>query len=218
MSFKVRRREIYGILGPNGAGKTTLMSILFGSIKPTMGSFSIVGLTYKDISLRYKIGVVPQEYALYPTLTARENLHYFGSLYGLKGKQLKALTDEALERVALASVANKKIAHFSGGMKRRINLVAGILHSPEVLFLDEPTVGVDVQSKNIIIDYLKELNRGGMSILYTSHHLQEAQDFCDRVGILNEGQLLKEDTPQNLITEVQAFNLEEAFIQVTGKR
>ena len=162
--------------------------------------------------------MVPQEYALYPTLTARENLHYFGSLYGLKGKQLKALTDEALERVALASVANKKIAHFSGGMKRRINLVAGILHSPEVLFLDEPTVGVDVQSKNIIIDYLKELNRGGMSILYTSHHLQEAQDFCDRVGILNEGQLLKEDTPQNLITEVQAFNLEEAFIQVTGKR
>ena len=162
--------------------------------------------------------MVPQEYALYPTLTARENLHYFGSLYGLKGQQLKALTDEALERVALASVANKKIAHFSGGMKRRINLVAGILHSPEVLFLDEPTVGVDVQSKNIIIDYLKELNRGGMSILYTSHHLQEAQDFCDRVGILNEGQLLKEDTPQNLITEVQAFNLEEAFIQVTGKR
>ena len=162
--------------------------------------------------------MVPQEYALYPTLTARENLHYFGSLYGLKGKQLKTLTDEALERVALASVANKKIAHFSGGMKRRINLVAGILHSPEVLFLDEPTVGVDVQSKNIIIDYLKELNRGGMSILYTSHHLQEAQDFCDRVGILNEGQLLKEDTPQNLITEVQAFNLEEAFIQVTGKR
>lgn len=218
VSFKVRRGEIYGILGPNGAGKTTLMSILFGSIKPTMGSFSIVGLTYKDTSLRYKIGVVPQEYALYPTLTARENLHYFGSLYGLKGKQLKALTDEALERVALASVANKKIAHFSGGMKRRINLVAGILHSPEVLFLDEPTVGVDVQSKNIIIDYLKELNRGGMSILYTSHHLQEAQDFCDRVGILNEGQLLKEDTPQNLITEVQAFNLEEAFIQVTGKR
>ena len=218
VTFMVRRGEIYGILGPNGAGKTTLMSILFGSIKPTMGSFSIVGLTYKDTSLRYKIGVVPQEYALYPTLTARENLHYFGSLYGLKGKQLKALTDEALERVALASVANKKIAHFSGGMKRRINLVAGILHSPEVLFLDEPTVGVDVQSKNIIIDYLKELNRGGMSILYTSHHLQEAQDFCDRVGILNEGQLLKEDTPQNLITEVQAFNLEEAFIQVTGKR
>ncbi|GJH41100.1 ABC transporter ATP-binding protein [Capnocytophaga sp. HP1101] len=217
VTFTVRKGEIYGILGPNGAGKTTLMSVLFGSIKPTMGSFTIAGLTYKDASLRYKIGVVPQEYALYPTLTARENLHYFGSLYGLKGKQLKKLTDEALERVALAEVADKKIAHFSGGMKRRINLVAGILHSPEVLFLDEPTVGVDVQSKLIIIDYLKELNKEGMSVLYTSHHLQEAQDFCDRVGILSEGQLLKEDTPKNLIKEVQAMDLEEAFIQVTSK-
>lgn len=115
VSFEVRKGEVYGILGPNGAGKTTLMSILFGSIKPTMGSFTIAGLTYKDPSLRYKIGVVPQEYALYPTLTARENLHYFGSLYGLKGKELKAKTDEALERVALSAVADKKIAHFSGG-------------------------------------------------------------------------------------------------------
>ena len=217
VSFEVRKGEIYGILGPNGAGKTTLMSILFGSIKPTMGSFTIAGLTYKDSSLRYKIGVVPQEYALYPTLTARENLHYFGSLYGLKGKELKAKTDEALDRVALSAVADKKIVHFSGGMKRRINLLAGILHTPEVLFLDEPTVGVDVQSKNIIIDYLKELNVREMSVLYTSHHLQEAQDFCDRIGILSEGQLIKEDTPENLIKEVQAFNLEEVFIQVTNK-
>ena len=217
VSFEVRKGEVYGILGPNGAGKTTLMSILFGSIKPTMGSFTIAGLTYKDTLLRYKIGIVPQEYALYPTLTARENLHYFGSLYGLKRKELKAKTDEALERVALSTVADKKIAHFSGGMKRRINLVAGILHTPEVLFLDEPTVGVDVQSKNIIIDYLKELNVRGMSVLYTSHHLQEAQDFCDRIGILSEGQLIKEDTPKNLIKEVQAFNLEEVFIQVTSK-
>ena len=201
VSFEVRKGEVYGILGPNGAGKTTLMSILFGSIKPTMGSFTIAGLTYKDPSLRYKIGVVPQEYALYPTLTARESLHYFGSLYGLKGKELKAKTDEALERVALSAVADKKIAHFSGGMKRRINLVAGI----------------DVQSKNIIIDYLKELNARGMSVLYTSHHLQEAQDFCDRIGILSEGQLIKEDTPERLIKELEAYNLEEAFIQVTNK-
>ena len=183
-----------------------------------MGSFTIAGLTYKDPSLRYKIGVVPQEYALYPTLTARENLHYFGSLYGLKGKELKAKTDEALERVALSTVADKKIAHFSGGMKRRINLVAGILHTPEVLFLDEPTVGVDVQSKNIIIDYLKELNARGMSVLYTSHHLQEAQDFCDRIGILSEGQLIKEDTPERLIKEAEVYNLEEAFIQVTNNK
>ncbi len=183
VSFEVRKGEVYGILGPNGAGKTTLMSILFGSIKPTMGSFTIAGLTYKDPSLRYKIGVVP-----------------------------------ALERVALSTVADKKIAHFSGGMKRRINLVAGILHTPEVLFLDEPTVGVDVQSKNIIIDYLKELNARGMSALYTSHHLQEAQDFCNRIGILSEGQLIKEDTPERLIKEAEVYNLEEAFIQVTNNK
>ena len=133
-------------------------------------------------------------------------------------KEEKIVADEALERVALSAVADKKIAHFSGGMKRRINLVAGILHTPEVLFLDEPTVGVDVQSKNIIIDYLKELNARGMSVLYTSHHLQEAQDFCDRIGILSEGQLIKEDTPERLIKEAEVYNLEEAFIQVTNNK
>ena len=218
VSFNVKKGEIYGILGANGAGKTTLMSILFGSLHPTMGSFSICGMTYRQHALRYKIGVVPQEYALYPTLTARENLSYFGSLYKLRGKELTTLVNTALQRVGLSEVADKKIAHFSGGMKRRINLVAGILHHPEVLFLDEPTVGVDVQSKNIIIDYLKELNQGGMSILYTSHHLQEAQDFCHRVAILSEGQLIKEDTPHNLIKEVKAYNLEEAFIQLTSNK
>ena len=218
VSFNVKKGEIYGILGANGAGKTTLMSILFGSLHPTMGSFSICGMTYRQHALRYKIGVVPQEYALYPTLTARENLSYFGSLYKLRGKELTTLVNTALQRVGLSEVADKKIAHFSGGMKRRINLVAGILHHPEVLFLDEPTVGVDVQSKNIIIDYLKELNQGGMSILYTSHHLQEAQDFCHRIAILSEGQLIKEDTPHNLIKEVKAYNLEEAFIQLTSNK
>lgn len=218
VSFNVKKGEIYGILGANGAGKTTLMSILFGSLHPTMGSFSICGMTYRQHALRYKIGVVPQEYALYPTLTARENLSYFGSLYKLRGKELTTLVNTALQRVGLSEVADKKIAHFSGGMKRRINLVAGILHHPEVLFLDEPTVGVDVQSKNIIIDYLKELNEGGMSILYTSHHLQEAQDFCYRIAILSEGQLIKEDTPHNLIKEVKAYNLEEAFIQLTSNK
>ena len=218
VSFNVKKGEIYGILGANGAGKTTLMSILFGSLHPTMGSFSICGMTYRQHALRYKIGVVPQEYALYPTLTARENLSYFGSLYKLRGKELTTLVNTALQRVGLSEVADKKITHFSGGMKRRINLVAGILHHPEVLFLDEPTVGVDVQSKNIIIDYLKELNEGGMSILYTSHHLQEAQDFCHRIAILSEGQLIKEDTPHNLIKEVKAYNLEEAFIQLTSNK
>ena len=205
--------HIYGLLGPNGAGKTTLLSILFGSIQPTAGSFKIAGHTYKDKSIKYKIGVVPQEYALYPTLTARENLHYFGSLYGLKGKTLYKATETALQRVNLLEVADKKIGHFSGGMKRRINLIAAILHQPEVLFLDEPTVGVDIVSKQIIINYLKELNSKGMSVLYTSHHLQEAQDFCQRLAILSNGSILMEDTPANLIAQTQSGRLEELFIK-----
>lgn len=218
VSFSVRKGEIYGILGPNGAGKTTLLSILFGSIRPTSGSFSICNLTYwrNANEIRYKLGVVPQEYALYPTLTARENLQYFGSLYGQKGKELHHKINEALARVELSEVADQKIQHFSGGMKRRINLLAGILHQPEVLFLDEPTVGVDVMSKRIIIDYLSELNSQGMSVLYTSHHLQEAQNFCHRVGILQQGRLLTENTPEALIRHTQTNNLEEVFIHLTA--
>ena len=213
VSLRVKKGEIYGILGANGAGKTTLLSILFGSIQPTAGSFKIAGYTYKDKSIKYKIGVVPQEYALYPTLTALENLHYFGSLYGLKGKTLYNATEIALQRVNLLEVADKKIGHFSGGMKRRINLIAAILHQPEVLFLDEPTVGVDIVSKQIIINYLKELNSKGMSVLYTSHHLQEAQDFCQRLAILSNGSILMEDTPVNLIAQTQSGRLEELFIK-----
>lgn len=218
VSFSVREGEIYGILGPNGAGKTTLMSILFGSIRPTSGDFSVCGMSYHNNTraIRYKLGVVPQEYALYPSLTARENLHYFGSIYGLKGHTLRQKTEEALARVELLAVADRKIKHFSGGMKRRVNLIAGILHHPEVLFLDEPTVGVDVMSKNIIIEYLSELNSQGMSVLYTSHHLQEAQDFCHRVGILSQGSLLAENTPEALIALTQATNLEEVFIRLTS--
>ena len=213
VSLRVKKGEIYGILGANGAGKTTLLSILFGSRQPTAGSFKIAGHTYKDKSIKYKIGVVPQEYALYPTLTARENLHYFGSLYGLKGKTLYKATETALQRVNLLEVADKKIGHFSGGMKRRINLIAAILHQPEVLFLDEPTVGVDIVSKQIIINYLKELNSKGMSVLYTSHHLQEAQDFCQRLAIMSNGSILMEDTPVNLIAQTQSGRLEELFIK-----
>ena len=219
ISFSVHKGEIFGILGTNGAGKTTLMSILMGSIKPTAGSFTICDLSFSKQAhrIRYRIGVVPQEYALYPTLTARENLLYFASLYGLKGKQVQERVTQGLERVGLLEVADKKIKHFSGGMKRRINLLAGILHTPEVLFLDEPTVGVDVSSKLIIIDYLKELNRQGMSVLYTSHHMQEAQDFCHRVLILDRGLLRCENTPETLIAETQAQNLEEVFVRLTSQ-
>lgn len=212
--------EIFGLLGPNGAGKTTLISLLCGLIKPTSGSFTINNLRYADNASQIKkiIGVVPQEYALYPTLTAKENLLYFGSMYGLKGTILKQKVTESLELLGLLKFADKRVETFSGGMKRRVNLIAGILHNPKVLFLDEPTVGVDVQSKNVIIDYLKKLNQNGTSIIYTSHHLTEAQDFCTNIAIIDRGKLFAQGTPQKLIeTTPKANNLEDVFISLTGK-
>lgn len=219
LSLLIEENEIFGLLGPNGAGKTTLLSMLCGLIKPTSGSFLIDQLSY-DINataIKKIIGVVPQEYALYPTLTAKENLEYFGSMYGLKGKELSRKVDEALNYLGLLKFANKRIETFSGGMKRRVNLIAGILHDPKILFLDEPTVGVDVQSKNVIIDYLKELNTKGTTIIYTSHHLTEAQDFCTKIAIIDKGKIYAEGTPQILIAQTpNAHNLEDVFIALTG--
>ncbi|ESU23767.1 ABC transporter ATPase [Flavobacterium enshiense DK69] len=220
LSLLIERSEIFGLLGPNGAGKTTLISMLCGLIKPTSGKFTIDGLSYdKNATLiKETIGVVPQEYALYPTLTARENLRYFGSMYGLKGKNLHDKVDEALEHLGLLKFAGKRIETFSGGMKRRVNLIAGILHEPSVLFLDEPTVGVDVQSKNVIIDYLKELNLKGTTIIYTSHHLSEAQDFCSHIAIIDRGRIYAQGAPKELIADTpNAHNLEDVYISLTGK-
>lgn len=220
VSLTIDEGERYGILGPNGAGKTTLISILCNLMKPTSGSFSIAGLSpKKDLTaIKTIIGIVPQEYALYPTLTARENLMFFGSLYGLKNFNLRKEIDENLERVGLLGSADKKVAHFSGGMKRRCNLVAGILHRPRIVFLDEPTVGVDVQSRSVIIDFLRELNANGTTIIYTSHLLGEAQEFCTKIAIMDHGKIFAEGSPQELISRTEnAQNLEEAFISLTGK-
>ncbi|MTH17791.1 ABC transporter ATP-binding protein [Flavobacterium sp. LC2016-01] len=220
VSLEINEGQIFGLLGPNGAGKTTLISMLCGLIKPTSGHFSIDDLDYHNHSSKIKkiIGVVPQEYALYPTLTARENLHYFGSMYGLKGSDLKDKVIETLDLLGLLKFADKQIHTFSGGMKRRVNLIAGILHNPKVLFLDEPTVGVDVQSKNAILDYLKILNQNGTTIIYTSHHLAEAEDFCTNIAILDRGKIYAKGTPSTLIeTTENARNLEDVFISLTGK-
>lgn len=219
LSLKVEEGEIYGLLGPNGAGKTTLISMLTSLLKPTSGSFTINGLTFKENrnQLKQVIGIVPQEYALYPTLSAYENLQYFGSMYGIKGETLKKSINEHLEVMGLSKFANKKIATFSGGMKRRINLIAGILHQPKILFLDEPTVGVDVQSKNVIIDYLKLLNKQGTTIVYTSHHLNEAEIFCTHVAILDNGKIIIKGIPSELIkNQAGANNLEDVFLAETG--
>lgn len=219
LDLNISKKEIFGLLGPNGAGKTTIISLLCSLIKPTSGSFSIDGLTYKknNKQLKQHIGIVPQEYALYPTLTAHENLMYFGSMYGLKGKELKSKINSALENLGLAQFSNKKIDTFSGGMKRRINLIASILHNPKVLFLDEPSVGVDVQSKNVIINYLKELNKEGTTIIYTSHHLNEAESFCSKVAIIDHGKIITQGSPQDLIkNQKNANNLEDVFLALTG--
>jgi ABC-2 type transport system ATP-binding protein len=218
-TLTINEGQIFGLLGPNGAGKTTLISILCGLVKPTSGSFTIDGLSYgkNTNDIKKIIGVVPQEYALYPTLTARENLLYFGSMYGLKGNDLKEKVIDSLDFLGLLKFADKRIETFSGGMKRRVNLIAGILHDPKVLFLDEPTVGVDVQSKNAIIDYLKALNNNGTTIIYTSHHLAEAQDFCTDIAILDRGKIYAQGTPMGLIAATtNAKNLEDVFIALTG--
>lgn len=220
LNLKVETGEIYGLLGPNGAGKTTLISMLTSLLKPTSGSFTVNGLNFKENKneLKQLIGIVPQEYALYPTLTAFENLEYFGSMYGLKGEILKNSILEHLEIMGLSKFATKKTATFSGGMKRRVNLIAGILHHPKVLFLDEPTVGVDVQSKNVIIDHLKFLNKQGTTIVYTSHHLNEAEVFCTRVAIIDQGEIVIKGIPSELIKGQEgANNLEDVFLAQTGK-
>jgi len=219
LSFSVYEKEIVGIIGPNGAGKTTLISMMCGLIKPSTGSIRIYGETYdnNEQSIRQNIGVVPQDFALYPTLTAEENLVYFGSMCGLKGKELKNTVAASLEKVGLLEFRNKKISTFSGGMKRRVNLLAGLLHQPKILFLDEPTVGVDIHSKKKIIDFLKEIHQNGTNIIYTSHHLLEAEELCTRILIVDNGKILTQGSPQQLIESTSgAGNLEDVFITLTG--
>lgn len=221
LSLSINKGEIFGLLGPNGAGKTTLISLLCGLFEPTAGTFTIGGFDYKKnaLQIRKMIGIVPQEYALYPTLTAFENLVFFGSMYGLKGKKLENKITEFLIQLGLEKFIHKKIDTFSGGMKRRVNLIAGILHNPEILFLDEPTVGVDVQSQQAILKFLQQLNANGTTIIYTSHHLKEAENFCSRIAIIEEGKIYCENTPLQLIASVpNAKSIEDVFIAITGNK
>jgi ABC-2 type transport system ATP-binding protein len=221
LQLDVQEGAIFGLLGPNGAGKTTLIHMLCGMIQPSEGFVELMGMQYATnrSAIQHQIGVVPQEYALYPTLSATENLYYFGSLFDLPKAELKHRIAEGLEEVGLSSFADKPIERFSGGMKRRINLLAGLLHQPKILFLDEPTVGVDVQSKEVILQLLKRLNeQNGTTILYTSHHLNEAQHFCTEIAIIDHGKVITQGAPQQLIESVpEAQDLESVFIHHTGK-
>jgi ABC-2 type transport system ATP-binding protein len=221
ISFSINRNEIFGLLGPNGAGKTTTISILCGLFPPSSGKVLIDG---KDLhtelpSIKNMIGIVPQDIALYPTLSARENLQFYGSMYGLHGKNLKDKIEAWLQKLGLIDAGKRQVSTYSGGMKRRVNLIAGVLHDPKILFLDEPTVGVDVQSRNVIIEHLKEINAAGTTIIYTSHHMEEAENFCTRVSIIDRGKILIQGTPGELISNnAGSTNLENVFLNLTNRK
>ncbi|MFH1633057.1 MAG: ABC transporter ATP-binding protein [Chloroflexota bacterium] len=202
VSFEIARGEIFGLLGPNGAGKTTTISILTGLTEPSSGEVRVDGLDLDKHShtVKARLGLVPQELALYPTLSARDNLIFFGRIYGLRGKKLKQRIATVLEIVGLSERADEAIETYSGGMKRRINIAAGLLHEPEILFLDEPTVGVDPQSRNAIFESVEALNKAGLTILYTTHYMEEAQRLCDRVAIVDRGEIIALDSPKALIS------------------
>jgi len=194
--------EVFGLLGPNGAGKSTTISMLTCLYPPNDGSMHIFGhdVVRDSGEVKKLIGVVPQDIALYPMLSARDNLRFFGEMYDLKGNDLKERVEAVLDYVAMADRAKDPIKTYSGGMKRRINLAAGLIHSPKLLFLDEPTVGVDPQSRNHIFESVEQLNKEqGMAILYTTHYMEEAQRLCHRVAIIDRGAIIAMDTPKNLI-------------------
>ena len=221
VSFSINQNDIFGLLGPNGAGKTTIISILCSLFPPTSGKVTIDGMLLgNDITpIKQIIGVVPQDIALYPSLSARENLHFYGSMYGLKGADLKNKIEDWLAKLGLIDAANRQVSTYSGGMKRRVNLIASILHQPKILFLDEPTVGVDVQSRNVIIEHLTELNKQGTTIIYTSHHMEEAENFCTQVAIIDYGKIITQGSPKELITNTQgSSNLEQVFLNLTNRK
>jgi ABC-2 type transport system ATP-binding protein len=201
VSFDVQEGEVFGLLGPNGAGKTTLLSIVSCLLEPTSGEVRLLGrpLVLGDREVRRLIGVVPQELALYGDLTARENLCFFGELYGIRGPELRRRVGRILTAIGLEDKAGDRVRTFSGGMKRRLNLGIALVHGPRLLLLDEPTVGVDPQSRNHIFEEVRRLNGEGMTLVYTSHYMEEVQALCCRIGIMDHGRLKACDTLPRLL-------------------
>jgi len=214
VSFTVEQGEIFGLLGPNGAGKTTSINMICGVLKPDGGRVLIGG---KDIWLESKavkrsLGVVPQEIAVYEDSSARDNLNFWGSLYGLSGADLRSRVNESLTRVGLSDRAGGKVKEFSGGMKRRLNLCMGLLHRPSVLLLDEPTVGIDPQARLNILEVVREVAAGGTTVLFTTHYMDEAQDLCDRIAIVDHGKILTTGT----LDELTRLAGEAEVLRLTG--
>ena len=222
VSFSIRRQEIFGLLGPNGAGKTTTIRMLSTVLAPDEGEVVIGGhsVTLEGDEVRKLIGVCPQELALYPELSATDNLVFFGRMAGLSGAQAKEAAQENLQTVGLLDRAKDKVDKFSGGMKRRVNLSIALMGRPQLLFLDEPTVGIDPQSRNHIFDTVEQLRDSGMTVLYTTHYMEEADRLCDRLGIMDHGRLISLGSPDELKAQIgdpDEVTLESVFLELTGR-
>ena len=201
VGFHIDRGETYGLLGPNGAGKTTSMSMIVGLLERDAGEVMVAGepMTTRSVRAKSALGYVPQDLAIYPDLSGRENLMFFARLYGMSTAQAKSRSDEVLELTGLADRAGDQTKQYSGGMKRRLNIGIGLLHRPRLLILDEPTVGVDPQSRNAILESVEGLSGAGMAVLYTTHYMEEAERLCDRIGIIDHGKLIAEGTRAELV-------------------
>lgn len=200
VTFSVNKGESFGLLGPNGAGKSTTISMICGLIESNSGDVTVGGVSIKQnpMEVKRKIGVVPQDIALYPTISARENLYFWGRMYGLSRPEAKKRTEEVLEIAGLQDRAKEKIENYSGGMKRRINIGAALMHKPELLIMDEPTVGIDPQSRNHILETVKKLNQEGMTVIYTSHYMEEVEYLCERIAIVDQGLVIASGTKAEL--------------------
>ena len=219
LNLAVLEGERFGLFGPNGAGKTTLMNCMTGLLQYQEGSIQLLGheIANHKKSVNKLFGFVPQDFSFYQELSPAENLAFFGAWSGLQKAEIKNKTSELLDVLGLTDVRNKKVQEFSGGMKRRVNLAIGVIHNPRILFLDEPTVGVDVHTRHAIINYLKKLNEAGTTLIYTSHQLSEAEELCNKVALIDDGKIIAHDTLNQLMIDHKEDGLEGLFINLTGK-
>ena len=219
LNLEVQEGERFGLFGPNGAGKTTLMNCMTGLLQFQQGSIRLLGheIAHHKKSVNKLFGFVPQDFSFYQELSPAENLAFFGAWSGLQKTEIKNKTAELLEVLGLTDVRNKKVQEFSGGMKRRVNLAIGVIHNPRILFLDEPTVGVDVHTRHAIINYLKKLSDAGTTLIYTSHQLSEAEELCNKVALIDDGKIIAHDTLNQLMIDHKEDGLEGLFINLTGR-
>ena len=220
LCLTVANAELFGLLGPNGAGKTTTINVLCGLTRPSSGSVKVAGHDIQKETTHVKklIGVCPQETPVYTHLTGRENIELFGNLYEMPREKLKERTEKLLQILGLSEDADRRVGKYSGGMKRRLNLIMALIHDPEIAFLDEPTVAMDPQARHAVWDFIKELKQAGKTVILTTHYMEEAQELCDRVGIIDHGKLIALGSPKDLMTQYNCGNLEEVFIQLTGRK